>query len=206
MPQPVGIDVGLHAFAVAADAHGSELWRATAPKPLGRRLKRLQHLSRQLSHKKPHSKNRKAASMRLGRLHQRIANIRRAHVHALTHRVAKTHRHVVLEDLHIAGMMRNRSLARHIADSCWGQFARQLQYKGPWYGCQVSAVDRWAPTSKTCCRCDWVAPSMPLQVRTFGCVACGWTADRDANAAANCARWVSKSQLASKREESLNAC
>lgn len=116
------------------------------------------------------------------------------------------HVHVSLEDLHIAGMLRNHSLARHIADSCWGLFAQQMRYKGPWYRCAISSVDRFAPTSKTCCRCDWVAGQMPLQVRTFSCASCGWQADRDANAAANCARWAQASHVASKRDETLNAC
>lgn len=83
-----GIDRGLHAFAVAASAAGEELWRNVAPKPLGANLRRLRRLGRRLSFKKKHSRNRSVARRRLGRLHHRISNIRRAHVHALTSHIA----------------------------------------------------------------------------------------------------------------------
>ena len=204
--ETVGIDRGLKAFAVAAKREGYELWRDYAPKPLTAKLRRLRRLGRRLSFKKPHSRNRSVARRRLGRLHYRFANTRRAHMHALTSHIAKTHVHVSLEDLHTAGMLRNHNLARSIADSCWGLFAQQMRYKGPWYRCQISTVDRFAPTSKTCCRCDWVADKMPLKVRTFVCAACGWQADRDVNAAANCARWAHVSHVASKQDETLNVC
>lgn len=101
----------------------------------------------------------------------------------------KTHGHVALEDLHIAGMLRNRRLARHIADCSWGQFARFVTYKGSWYGCEVAHVPRFEPTTKRCSRCDAVVPPLPLSQRVFTCPHCALVLDRDVNAAANCARW-----------------
>lgn len=151
----MGIGRGLHVFAVAANSEGEQSWRSIAPKPLCTNLRRLRRLSRRLSRKKPYSKNRSRARRRLGGLHHGFSNIRRAHVHALTRHVAQTHSHVSLEDLHIAGLLRNHSPARRIADSCWGLFAQQLRYKAPWCSCEVSSVNRFAPTSKTFCRCDW---------------------------------------------------
>ena len=204
--ETVGIDRGLNVFAVAATADGAEVWRQKAPKPLQRYLKRLRRLSRRMTRKQRGSKHYVKAGKRLGRLHQRIANIRRAHVHGLSTLVAQTQSHVVLEDLHIAGMLRNRRLARHIADSSWGMFAQQLKYKGGWYGCKVSEVNRFAATSKTCCRCNWVADVLPLSQRVFACAECGWEADRDTNAAANCARWADVTNtVATKQEETLTA-
>ena len=114
----------------------------------------------------------------------------------------KLHSHVVLGDLHIAGMLRNRSLTLHIADSSWRFFAQQLKYRGSWYSCKVPEVNRFAATSKTCCRCDWVADVLPLSQRVFACAECGWEADRDTHAAANCACWADVTNtVATKQEE-----
>ena len=206
-PRTVGIDRGLTTFAVAAIASGEEVWRNDSPKPLQHAMRRLRRHSRALSRKQQGSRGRGQARLKIARLHHRIANIRRAHAHVLTTHIAKTHSHVVLEDLHIAGMLTNHRLARHIADSSWGLFARQLRYKGDWYACRIDEVNRFAPTSKVCCRCDWQATEMPLHLRQFTCGQCGWTADRDTNAAANCARWAETcNKVASKQEETLNAC
>lgn len=190
-PEVIGIDVGLTSFAVAGRADGTDAWWGLSAKALEKNQRLLRRLSRRMMRNKQRgSRNDQKFRRRLAALHDRVANIRRAQLHGLSSFVAKTHAHVALEDLHIAGMMRNHSLARGIADASWGMFARQVRYKGDWYGCQVLSVNRFAPTSKTCCRCDWVAPSMPLGVRTFLCKQCGWEADRDVNAAANIARWA----------------
>ena len=203
----VGIDRGLKTFAVAALADGQEAWRRSAPKPLSKHLKRLRRASRAHSRKQQGSRNRRRATQRLARLHARLAQIRRNHTHKLSSYVAKTHRHVALEDLHIAGMLGCHSLARSIADSSWGLFASQLRYKGEWYGCVVDLVDRFAPTSKRCCRCGEVVAHLGLNERVFSCAVCGWRADRDTNAAANCAIYgIEQFNVAAKQAETLNAC
>ncbi len=204
---PVGIDRGLNAFAVGGLSSGEELWRSLAPKPLKQHEKRLRRLSRQFSRTKKGSRNRIRKRTKLSRLHAKISNIRRDFVHKLSTRVAKTHSHIALEDLHIAGMMKNHCLARSIADSAWGMFSQQIGYKAAWYGCRVSTVDRFFPTTKTCCRCFVVALHVPLSQRRFTCASCGYEADRDANAAANCARWAeNQDTVAVKHTETQNAC
>jgi putative transposase len=201
----IGIDRGLNAFAVAATSEGQEVWRSLAPKPLKQHTRRLRRLSRELSRTQKGSRNRIKQRQRFARLHFRIANIRRDFVHKLSRHVAKTHSHVALEDLHIAGMLRNHRLAKSIADSAWGLFAEKLSYKGKWYNCEVSVVDRYFPSTKTCRPCQHVVLHMPLSERQFVCDSCGYVGDRDTNAAANCAGWV-KNRVAVKHTETQNAC
>ena len=203
----VGIDRGLNVFAVAATSDGQETWRSEAPKPLKQHERRLQRLSRQLSRTQKTSSNRVRRRRKLSRLHAKIRHIRRDYAHKLSTHVAKTHGHVALEDLHIAGMMQNHHLAKSIADSAWNMFAQKLAYKAGWYGCRVSTVDRFWPSTKTCCRCLAVTPHVPLSQRRFNCAACGYEADRETNAAANCARWSENlDRVAVKHTETQNAC
>ncbi|MCX5008805.1 transposase [Streptomyces sp. NBC_00638] len=94
---------------------------------------------------------------------------------------------VVVEDLNLAGMLRNRRLARRIADAGFGEIRRQVTYKTQRNGCRILAADRWYPSSKTCSGCGAVNAKLPLHVRTNACDACGLVIDRDANAAHNLA-------------------
>jgi len=107
---------------------------------------------------------------------------------------------VVIEDLNVAGMLKNHHLAQAIADVGWGEFRRQLTYKAAWYGCQVLVASRWEPSSKTCSGCGWVDEDLTLADRTFLCEDCGQVLDRDLNAASNLAK------LAGSSSERQNAC
>ena len=95
-----------------------------------------------------------------------------------------------MEDLHVAGMLKNRNLARHLADASFGQIRRQLAYKTGWNGGQLAVADRWFPSSKTCSRCGTVKPKLSLRERTFTCEHCGLALDRDLNAAINLKHYV----------------
>ncbi|MER6423011.1 RNA-guided endonuclease TnpB family protein, partial [Streptomyces sp. NPDC001137] len=91
---------------------------------------------------------------------------------------------IVIEDLTVRNMVKNRKLARAISDAAWAQFRSLLEYKAAWYGREVIAVDRFFPSSKLCSVCGTLADKMPLHVRTWTCE-CGTTHDRDVNAARN---------------------
>jgi putative transposase len=104
----------------------------------------------------------------------------------------------VLEDLNISGMLKNRKLARAIADVGMSEFRRQLEYKAALAGITVKYADRWYASSKTCSMCGWVNEDLDLSQRVFVCIDCGYFADRDYNAAKNI--------LAVSSTESLNAC
>jgi len=202
-----GIDRGLSTFAVVANAEGRELLRSHAPKPLKSRLRALRRLSRRLSRTQKGSKNRERQRRRLARLHARIACIRLDHVHKLSSFVAKTHSHIALEDLHIAGMLRNRSLARSISDVSWGAFATQVRYKAAWRDGLVTSVDRFFPSSKTCHQCAFVVAALPLSKRVFACPSCSLQCDRDYNAAINCARFADEALNRGRQAmDTLNVC
>jgi putative transposase len=174
--------------------------RVANPKPLGRSLRTLRRASRAYARSKPGSAGRRTRAAQLARIHAHVANQRRDGLHTLTTRLAKTHDVIVVEDLHVAGMVRNRRLARAVADTGMAEIRRQLTYKTLWYGSRLHVADRWYPSSKTCSGCGWRNPSLPLSDRTFTCESCGLVADRDLNAAINLANLV-----AASTSETVNA-
>ena len=185
----VGVDRGLSAFLIAATADGSEVARIDdAPKALATGLKQQRRLSKSLSRKKKGSRNRKDAAARLGRHHHRVANVRRHFLHQVSGQLVKTHDRIVIENLNVTGMLRNHRLARAISDAGWSEFARMLRYKQAWRAGQLVEADRWFPSTRLCPECGDIDSSMTLADRVFTC-GCGHTADRDANAARNLARW-----------------
>jgi putative transposase len=97
---------------------------------------------------------------------------------------------VVVEQLNVAGLLRNRRLARAIADTGMAELRRLLGYKSTWYGCRLVVADRFFPSSKTCSACGWVKAKLTLAERTFACEGCGRRMDRDLNAARNLAKLV----------------
>ena len=99
---------------------------------------------------------------------------------------------MVVEDLNVAGMLRNRRLARRIADAGFAEIRRQLAYKTQWAGGRLVVADRWYPSSKTCSACGVVKTKLTLRERTFDCIACGLSLDRDVNAAYNLAALVAE--------------
>ncbi|HYS41230.1 MAG TPA: RNA-guided endonuclease TnpB family protein [Pseudonocardiaceae bacterium] len=121
----------------------------------------------------------------MARAHARIADRRRDLLHQLSTRLVRENQTIVIEDLAVANMLQNRSLARAISDAAWSQFRSMLEYKASWYGRRVVVVDRWPPSSKTCSGCGLVKDAMPLHIRMFHCAGCGLVLDRDHNAALN---------------------
>jgi len=193
-----GIDVGLSSFAVLSD--GTQIG---APKPLEKAMRLLKRRSRQLSRKQKQtvveqdpetgkkqkrtvfSRNYEKAVLRLARLHRRVRNIRRDFLHKATTDLAKAKPVLVVEDLNVRGLARNRHLARAILDVGWGTFRQMLEYKCAWYGSHLIVVPRNFPSTRQCSRCGWVGPALPLSQRVFRCGACGLEMDRDLNAALN---------------------
>ncbi len=94
---------------------------------------------------------------------------------------------IVVEDLAVKNMVRNRSLAKAISDCGWGEFRRQLEYKAAKAGRHMIVVDRWYPSSKTCSACGHLLASLSLDTRAWSCPSCGTRHDRDINAAKNIA-------------------
>jgi putative transposase len=185
----IGVDRGLSAFLVAAKTDGREVARIDdPPKPLAKGMVRQCRLAKSLSRKEKGSNNRRRAAARLARHHYRVRNVRRHFLHAVSNELIKAHDRLVIEDLNVTGMIRNRRLARAISDAGWTELARQLLYKATWRGSEVVIADRWYPSSQICSRCNARNRYLTLADRTFTC-SCGHLLDRDRNAAANLARW-----------------
>jgi len=185
----IGVDLGVKTLATVSD--GREI---ANPKALRKRLKRLQRLSRWHSRKHKGSANRKKAQRRLARMHARIAHVRQDALHKATAGLVAKNKSsdqrpavMVIEDLHVSGMLKNRHLSRAIADVGWYEFRRQIEYKARDAGCLVHVVSRWEPSSKTCSGCGRINEDLTLADRVFICQECGLTIDRDFNAAQNLA-------------------
>ncbi|MEU8261712.1 RNA-guided endonuclease TnpB family protein [Micromonospora sp. NPDC048999] len=147
--------------------------------------RKLAKAQRDLARKQKDSANRAKARLRVARIQARIADRRRDHLHKLTTRLVREIQTVVIEDLSVRNMLRNRRLARVISDASWGQFRSMLEYKAGWYGREVIPVDRWYPSSKTCSTCGRINTTLALNDRTWTCPGCQTEHDRDINAARN---------------------
>ncbi len=182
----VGIDAGIASLLVLSrpipgvtDAAG----KVANPRHERADRARLARAQRALARKERGSSNRAKAKVRVARVHARIADRRRDHLHQLTTSIVRENQVIAIEDLTVRNLVKNRSLARAIADASWRQMRAMLEYKAAWYGRQLVVVDRWFP-SKRCSACGTIAQAMPLGVREWVC-ACGATHDRDVNAARN---------------------
>jgi putative transposase len=185
----VGVDRGLSTFLVAATTDGSEVARITdAPKALTGGIKRQRRLAKSLSRKQKGSRNRKGAAVKLAQHHHHIANVRRHFLHHVSNVLVKTHDRLVIEDLNVSGLLRNRRLARAVSDAGWAEFARMLRYKQEWRGSSIMVANRWYPSSKLCAACGAINSELTLKHRIFTC-SCGRSIDRDLNAAINLANW-----------------
>jgi len=117
-----------------------------------------------------------------------VVDQRKDGIHKLTTGLARTYGTIVVEDLHVAGMLKNRRLARHAADASFAEIRRQLTCKTAWHGGRLIVADRWFASSKTCSGCGAAKAKLALSERTYVCTACGLVLDRDINAAVNLAR------------------
>jgi len=197
----VGVDLGVSALATLSTGE-----KIRGPKAYGVALKQLRRWSRQFSRQmeaakvraglKPGqpipkgmhilwSQNMVKIQRRIARLHARIANIRADALHQLTTMLVERFDVIAIEDLNVAGMLKNHKLARRIADMGFGEFRRQLEYKAAQRGKTVIVVNRWYPSSKACSACGYTMRKMPLSVREWTCPACHTHHDRDVNAAIN---------------------
>ena len=180
----VGVDLGVRNLATLNDGTTVE-----GPKPLRSALKRLARLNRSLGRKTRGSRNWAKTKLRVARCHARMANVRQDALHKLTTHLVQTYGCVVIEDLNVKGMMRNRKLSRVISDMGFGEFRRQLDYKREASSTDLVIADRWYPSSKLCRVCNGLHETLTLRDRIFACSFCGHVEDRDLNAARNLERY-----------------
>ena len=176
----VGVDVGIESLMTLSD--GTKIQNPKAAERLARKLAREQ---RRLSRKKKGSNNRERQRVRVARVQEKAVNVRKDAVHKATTRLASENQAFCLEDLNVKGMLRNRRLAKAVADASFSEIARQLEYKLAMRGGTVARVGRFYPSSKACSACGHVLEELPLSARKWECPACGAEHDRDVNAAVN---------------------
>jgi putative transposase len=176
----VGIDRGLKTFAVLSNGDIID-----SPQALERGLRKLRRLNKAVARKQPGSRRRAKARMAVARHHRRMRNRRRDALHKATTNLARTKSTIVLEDLHVAGLARNRRVARRLLDQGWAEFQSQLAYKTTWYGSKLLLAPPFYPSSRTCSGCGAVRAKLRLSERIYSCGSCGLRLNRDLNAARN---------------------
>ena len=176
----VGIDLGLSTLATLSDSEDFENQRV-----LRTELNKLKRLNRELSRRQPGSNRWWKTKRKLQAFHARIRNRRLDAIHKMTSQIARTYALVGVEDLHVAGMIRNRKLALSISDAAMGEVLRQLSYKADWFGGSIQKVGRFFASSKLCHDCGHKNKCLALSDRRWICEFCGTIHDRDWNAAKN---------------------
>ena len=189
----VGVDLGIKTLATLSDGTVIE-----NPRYLKKSERKLKQAQQALSRKTRGSNRRNKAKAKVARIHARVANQRQDAMHKLTTWLAKEYSDISIEDLHVAGMVKNHHLAKSIMDAAFGEFRRQLEYKTARTGAALHVVDRWFASSQTCSNCGSVKAKLSLAERTYRCDNCGLTMDRDLNAAINI-------HVAGSAPETLNA-
>ena len=196
----VGIDLGIKELAVVAiDDDNMVFHNINKSKKMRMLNKQLRHIQRAISRKYEDNKvgnkfvktrNIERLEDKLRKIHARISDIREDYIHQTTHKiVSMLPSRVTMEDLNVSGMMKNRHLSKAISEQCFNEFIRQMQYKCAWNGIEFVQVNRFYPSSKTCSHCGCIKHDLKLSDRTFVCNDCGFTIDRDYNAAINLMRY-----------------
>ena len=176
----VGVDLGVKDFAVTS---GGE--RIANPRHLERKARAMARYQRRMARCQKGSANRARAKAKVARAHRKVRNARADFLHRVSTGLVRENDVIVIEDLNVAGMVRNRHLAGAISGCGWGEFRRQLEYKCQRYGRRLVVIDRWYPSSKTCSACGHLLAVLSLKTRQWTCPSCGARHDRDINAAKN---------------------
>ena len=176
----IGVDAGLKVLAACSD--GTVF---ANPKALAGGLRQLRKLQKSVSRKVKDSNNSRKAKKKVARHHYRISCVRKDALHKCSDAITKRASIVVIEDLNVAGMLKNPNLARAVADASMAELHRQIEYKAAWRGVSVVTASRWFPSSKTCSACGQIKSKLLLGDRKYICEFCGLSEDRDFNASIN---------------------
>ena len=177
--QSVGIDLGIKTFAVMSNGE-----KAVSPcyKALDRKVRQLQ---RKLARQQKDSKRRSKTRIKIAKQHNKIADSRKDFLHKLSTKVVSENQTIVVEELNVSGMVKNRKLSRAISQEGWREFRVLVEAKSEKYGREFVIISRWEPTSQTCSDCGYKWGKIDLSVRSILCLNCGTEHDRDENASVN---------------------
>lgn len=197
----MGIDLGIKDLAVV-EFNGEQITfhninRSKKMKALNNKLVHMQRsISRKYEQNKQGKKYIKTNNIireeeKLRKIHAKITNIRKNYMHQTTHElVSMLPKRVVMEDLDVSGMMKNRRLSKEVQQQCFYEFIRQMKYKCEWNCIEFVQADRFFPSSKTCSECGCIKNDLKLSDRVYVCNHCGLVIDRDYNAAVNLSKYV----------------
>ncbi len=177
--QSIGIDLGIKTFAVMSNGE-----KAFSPdySALDRRVRKLQ---KKLARQQKGSNRRNGTRIQIARLHNQITDNRKDFLHKLSTKIVNENQAIVLEDLNVSGMVKNRKLARSISLQGWREFRTLCEAKSKKFGRTFTVISRWEPTSQICSDCGFKWGKLDLKVRSVKCLNCGTEHDRDENAAKN---------------------
>jgi putative transposase len=177
--QSIGIDLGIKTFAFMSN--GQKAQSPDYSKP-DRKIRKLQ---KKLARQVKDSNRRHKIRLKIAKKHNRIADTRKDFLHKLSTKVVRENQSIILEDLNVSGMVKNRKLSRAISLQGWREFRVLCEAKAEKFGRQFSVISRWEPTSQVCSDCGFKWGKLDLKIRTVTCVSCGSIHDRDENAAKN---------------------
>lgn len=193
----IGIDIGIKDLATCSDrSRYKNINKTGKVRKLQKKKRRLQ---RRISRK--YQKNRKGekycktsnivkSEKKLLKLNHRLTNIRHSYLHSVTSEiVSRKPKFIVLEDLNVKGMMKNKHLARAVQEQCFNELYRQIEYKSRWNSIEFITADRYYPSSKMCCKCGNIKKDLRLSDRVYICSECRNVIDRDYQASVNIKRY-----------------
>mgnify|MGYP003335589485 CR=1 FL=1 len=179
----IGIDLGIKTLITCSDGTIYE-----NIKPYRNLESRRRILAKNLSRTVKGSKGREKARRKLAKLDNYICNVRKDHLHKVSHKIVSENQTIIIENLNVSGMLKNRKLSKSIWDCSFSELVRQISYKSNWYGKELIQVSRWFPSSKTCSNCFYINDNLTLADREWNCPKCEIKHDRDLNAAINIKR------------------
>ena len=190
----IGIDLGIK-YLATVNMLNQPIKNINKTKKVKRLKKRLRRLQRQISRKYEANKEEKKfvktnniikLERQIKLLHRKLSNIRNNHIHQATNKIIKLNPYrVVMEDLNVSGMMKNKHLSKAIQEQCFYEFIRQMKYKCEFNRIEFIQVDRFYPSSKTCSCCGYIKKDLKLKDRIYKCNDCGLEINRDKNASIN---------------------
>lgn len=186
----VGVDLGISDYAILSTGEkiGNRRFLNQLSKKLAKEQKILSRralTAKKANRKLSDSKNYQKQRIKVAKIHEKIANMRRDFLHKLSANLIKNHDVICIEDLSSKNLMKKHKLAKSIGDVSWSEFVRMLKYKANWYEKKISKISRWYPSSQICSDCGFSSGKKPLYVREWTCTNCGSHHDRDINASIN---------------------
>jgi putative transposase len=175
----IGIDLGIKTFAVMSNGEKAE---SPSYKKLDQKVRKLQ---RKLARQPKDSRRRNITRIKITKLHSQIADTRKDFLHKLSTKIVNENQVIILEDLNVSGLVKNRKLSRAISQQGWYEFRTLCEAKSEKFGREFKVISRWEPTSQVCSDCGFKWGKIDLSIRSVLCLNCGTEQDRDENAARN---------------------